>query len=394
MIIIKYFVTLAVLWPIYFIVKLIPKKKNLWCFSSYRDSFVDNSKYLFHYTHNQHKEIDAVWVTDNNQLYEELLSAGYKVVKRKSVSGILTIIRAEFVFFSSYVSEVSFWFSSGAKLVNLWHGLPLKKIEFDIDSGALAEKYAEKPSRKQLFLRFFYPAAYSRPDFVTAPSDKMAELFKSAFRIEEQNIIRSSSPRTDQFFDQVSFNQLSSNELAPTIGSKVFIYMPTFRDTGGEFFSKERFDFKELNEVMKEVDGEFWIKAHPSAGAEGIDVSEFERVKLLPNNIDMYPVLRDSYALITDYSSIYIDYLMLNKPIHFYCFDLKEYLENCRSMYFDYHDVTPGSKSHNFDELLVALQSLSDDYKVEREYVIKLFWGDDYKTSCKKIIDTLTKSEL
>lgn len=387
--IIKYIITLTLLWPLYWLLKLFPRDTTIWCFSSYRDSFVDNSKYIFHYVSTQHPEIQAVWVTDDPQLMRELSEKGYIVIKRKSLKGIWTIMRAQCVFFSSYISEVNFWLTSGATLINLWHGLPLKKIEFDIDSGVLKNKYSPSFNWQKFHLQLFFPSAYRVADLMFAPTDEMETIFKRAFRLKDNSIVRCGSPRTDQFFDEQSFSALTTNDLAQLSvpnNRKIYIYMPTFRDTGGEFFSKENFDFKLLNQAMEKVDGEFWIKAHPAAGVENIDLSQFDRIKLLPSNIDMYPVLKLSHALITDYSSIYIDYLLLDKPIYFYCFDLEDYKKNCRSMYFEYDEVTPGAKCINFAKLLDVIIEQQDNYLEQREVVKILFWGKEYQGGCKFII--------
>lgn len=387
--IIKYIITLTLLWPLYWLLKLFPRNTTIWCFSSYRDSFVDNSKYIFHYVSTQHPEIQAVWVTDDPQLMRELSQKGYTVVKRKSLEGVWTIIRAKCVFYSSYISEVNFWLTSGATLINLWHGLPLKKIEFDIDSGVLKNKYSPTRNWQKLYLQLFFPSAYRVADLMFAPTDEMETIFKRAFRLKDNSIVRCGSPRTDQFFDEQSFSALTTNDLAQLSvpeNRKIYIYMPTFRDTGGEFFSKENFDFKLLNQAMEKVDGEFWIKAHPAAGVENIDLSQFDRIKLLPSNIDMYPVLKLSHALITDYSSIYIDYLLLDKPIYFYCFDLEDYKKNCRSMYFEYDEVTPGEKNSDFSSLLKNITNDNDEFANKRQEVKGLFWGEEYDAGCQSIV--------
>lgn len=395
--IIKYILTLTLLWPLYWLLKLFPRNKNTWCFSSYRDSFVDNSKYIFHYVSIHHPEIKAIWVTDDIKLIQELSEQGYKVVKRKSFAGIWTISRAQCVFYSSYVSEVNFWLTSGATLINLWHGLPLKKIEFDIDSGVLKNKYSPSFNWQKFHLQLFFPSAYRQADLMFAPTDDMACIFKSAFRLKDNAIVKCGSPRTDQFFDEQSFLALTNRDLeqlSVPANRKVYIYMPTFRDTGGEFFSKENFDFKQLNMAMEKVGGEFWIKAHPAAGVENIDLSAFDRIKLLPSNIDMYPVLKLSHALITDYSSIYIDYLLLDKPIYFYCFDLDDYKANCRSMYFEYDEVTPGEKCENFQILLYVIITGGTCYQSNRDEVKQTFWGENYLLGCRFLVEHLkTKSK-
>lgn len=388
---------ILVFWPFYFLLKLFPRSKTVWCFSSYRDSFVDNSKYLFHYVSHNHPEISCYWVTDDNVLMSEMTKAGYKVVKRKSLAGAYIMCRAKYVFFSAYVSEVNHWLTSGAKLVNLWHGLPLKKIEFDIDSGFLAEKYAKKMTKTRFIKQLFNPSAYRRFDLMFAPSKKMQEIFSSAFRISSDKLVNCGSPRTDQFFTPEKFKNMSQYPewVNETIASdkKIFIYMPTFRDVGGEFFSSDNFNFELLQETMEAQNGEFWIKAHPAAVSENIKIDHLSRTKMLPSNIDMYPLLESSHALITDYSSIYIDYLLLDKPIYFYCFDLEHYLTTCRSMYFEYEDTTPGLKAKTFEELITGLDENKDKFATEREKVKSLFWGDNYKDSCKVLCEHIQSLE-
>ncbi|MEW6983289.1 CDP-glycerol glycerophosphotransferase family protein [Colwelliaceae bacterium 6471] len=390
--VIKCLIKISILWPIYWLLKLVPRNNNIWCFSSYRDSFVDNSKYLFHYVSTKHPEIDCYWVTDDLVLIDELKSQGYQALKRKSFNGALMIIRAKYVFYSSYVAEINHWLTSGAKLVNLWHGLPLKKIEFDIDSGVLKNKYSHTFNWQKLYLQLFYPAAYRVADLMFAPTDEMEHIFKRAFRLKDDAIVKCGSPRTDQFFDGQSFSTLTTKDLEQLSvpeNRKVYIYMPTFRDTGGDFFSKENFNFEQLNQAMEKVDGEFWIKAHPAAGVENIDLSQYDRIKLLPSNIDMYPVLKLSYALITDYSSIYIDYLLLDKPIYFYCFDLDDYKKNCRSMYFEYDEVTPGEKCQSFELLLSSIEAQTDNFVEHRTNIKRLFWDEDYTLGCKAVIERI-----
>lgn len=395
--VIKYIVIIVVLWPLYFLLKLLPRAKNIWCFSSYRDSFVDNSKYLFHYVSKNHPEITCYWVTDDLELLKEMKAKGYNALKRKSIQGAYIISRSKYVFFSAYVSEINFWLTSGAKLVNLWHGLPLKKIEFDIDSGFLAEKYSPSLTKTRLRNQLFNPSAYRDFDLMFAPSGEMQDIFSSAFRIDKSKLVDCGSPRTDQFFNPKLFTGMAKypSWVNETIASnkKIFIYMPTFRDVGGEFFSSQNFDFEALQKTMEILDGEFWIKAHPAAVSENIAISHLSRIKMLPSNIDMYPLLKDSHALITDYSSIYIDYLLLDKPIYFYCFDLAHYLRTCRSMYFKYQDTTPGLKVETFESLLDGLNDSDDRFVLERQKIKTYFWGDNYKDSCKVLCEHIFSIE-
>jgi CDP-glycerol glycerophosphotransferase (TagB/SpsB family) len=71
-------------------------------------------------------------------------------------------------------------------------------------------------------------------------------------------------------------------------------------------------------------------------------------------------------ALITDYSSIYFDYLLLDRPVLFFPYDLERYREDERGFYFEYEEVTPGPKARTFDELVSRICELLDGYERER----------------------------
>ena len=65
----------------------------------------------------------------------------------------------------------------------------------------------------------------------------------------------------------------------------------------------------------------------------------------------MYPLFSKIDLLITDYSSIYFDFLLTNKPVLFYAYDKEKYITKHRSMYDNYDDVTPGFKVYNYEQL-------------------------------------------
>ncbi len=65
----------------------------------------------------------------------------------------------------------------------------------------------------------------------------------------------------------------------------------------------------------------------------------------LDESLDVYPILKESDLLITDYSSVYFDYLYLDREIVFYPYDLDYYKNDDRGLMFEYNEFTPGEKS-------------------------------------------------
>ena len=109
-------------------------------------------------------------------------------------------------------------------------------------------------------------------------------------------------------------------------------------------------------------------------------------------NQDIYSILPETDFLITDYSSVYFDYLLLNKPIIFAPLDIDQYVENDRALYYNYEDVTPGPKARNWREVVEWIEDIltkSDAHEEERRRVSRMFNAYDDGCSSKRVFDTI-----
>lgn len=109
----------------------------------------------------------------------------------------------------------------------------------------------------------------------------------------------------------------------------------------------------------------------------------------LSNEFLTQDLLKISDCLVTDYSGVYFDFLLLQKPIIFYCYDYKEYLKDDRELYFNYFDdnITPGPKVKNITELM---QSISNEmressYKKKITRAKKLFHKYQDDMNCARV---------
>lgn len=154
--------------------------------------------------------------------------------------------------------------------------------------------------------------------------------------------------------------------------------MPTHRNFGKiDTDINLVFDFQKLEELCERTGYKFVIKRHmyssgyiPSQYKHIIDISD--------ENIDPQFLLKYTDILLTDYSSCYTDYLLLDRPVAFYCYDLEKYLQKSNEMYHGYFDVTPGPKTQTFPELLSSLEDYINDpslFKEERKRVLNIFYS-------------------
>ena len=97
--------------------------------------------------------------------------------------------------------------------------------------------------------------------------------------------------------------------------------------------------------------------------------------KLIKENMDLYEILPHTDMLITDYSSVYFDYLLLNKPIVFINTDLEKYRETRGLLLEPYDQWTPGLKVREFEELIKVIKnSFSEDTFIkQRKELIDIF---------------------
>lgn len=382
-------------YPLYWFSKFVKRDERLWLFAPMNHAFLDNAKYLFLHVVQNHPEIKAFFITEKEDLLQHLRGQNLPVVQKWSWKGFYYGLKAKWYLISAYVDDVNYWTSGGAKVFNLWHGIPLKKIEFDITTGRLAKRY----HKKDWYNRIFKPYFYRRPDFVLSTSAEVSRLFASAFRIRSEQCPVLGYPRTDIFFrsrEQIleHIDQFESDELKKLVQQlqrfeRVLLYMPTWRDDRSDFLQTAFPDQQKLNELLKEQNTLLLLKLHPN------DISfktfaEMSHLKSLPAKLDLYPVLPFTHGLITDYSSIYFDYMLLKKPIVFYAFDLENYLKN-REMYFEYESAVPGTIVKNFDTLLNALKNWPQ-LKPDEKYfsLLNRFWQHQDGQSTERVVQFLT----
>jgi CDP-glycerol glycerophosphotransferase (TagB/SpsB family) len=142
----------------------------------------------------------------------------------------------------------------------------------------------------------------------------------------------------------------------------VLFYMPTFRDWRNNADRVIPIDWKALDALLLAHGGALFCKLHPNDQARLPDLAGLSRVHLVPSTVDPYPVLRHTDALISDYSSIFFDYLLLDRPLVFYPYDLEDYRKYSRALYDDYDTVTPGPKAYDVDGLQRTLTALLSSY--------------------------------
>ena len=355
----------SVLLILNFFGRCIPRNKKIWLYGGFGKRFIDNSKYLFINLNESEKDIKHIWITDSFEDEIFLKNKGFLCYRRKSFKGFFFSLRAKVFIYGCYPDEVNtFAFSGGAFLFNLWHGVGFKKIEYDINVGPLKKIFHPKGIVEQINAFSFQPALFNKSEAVLCPLEDFRVIFQGAFRVKEKNVCMAPYPRTFPFFwNEIKllnhiekYEPLEMKSLIEKCKhyKKVWIYMPTWRDANPDFIYQAIPDFKLLDEICKEQDVLFLLKLHLATNIT-FEKNQWDNIVFVPNYFDVYPLLPFTTTLLTDYSSIFLDYQLLNKKTVFYPFDLNEYLSKSREMYFEYDELAIGDKVYSFNELIAIL---------------------------------------
>lgn len=359
-VVIKYFIM--------FLTMLMPRDYHLCVFGAWLgERFADNSKQLF-IEASQRNDIRAVWISKNIDIVNEITNMGYEAYLWGTKKAIWIQLRAKYAVISNGISDLEHTFLGNAIIIDLWHGVPLKKVVYDNKY----EKNWDSPKQKIRDSLIYIPLGKM---YFVATSETFVPIYQSAFRRKKEQIICLGQPRNDIFFEE--------KKPEPYFPDKnIILYCPTHRNEGKEPINIEKlFELEKLEEYLASKDYYFIIKKHFYHRGEVEKLEKYPHIiDITAEDIDTQILTIESKALITDYSSIYIDYLLLDRPILFYCYDYEHYLEKDREMYFDYGEVTPGQKAMDFDELFEQIKSVienGDFGRNDRNRVKNMFY-------CKK----------
>ena len=366
-----------------------PRNKHLWLTGKisewgYGDfappDFFDNSKYFFLYLVNNTNE-KVYWVSSSKSEIELLKKYNLPYIKYGTVKYFFTTLRAKYFFHHYGINQINPILQANSIQIDFWHGTPLKKIRYDV---------VPKATGKMHFIARFI--GIGKTEYLSSTSEYLTNnILARAFDLPLEQCINFGYPRTDVMKltkeESLEFCRKYTNELLPYIETcsrfkKVFLYMPTWRDDDPDYFSKANIDFEKLNEKMKELGYAFFLKLHPLTKFTAVD--KYSNIFQIKNDVDIYPFLTFTDFLITDYSSIYFDYLMIDKEIIFIPYDYENYVRN-RELYFNYDDVTPGVKYKSFEEFISNLTEVEKlDYSNERKQVKDLLITDYNFDACEK----------
>ncbi len=392
-----------IFYPFIFLLDfIVPVKKGRILFYSKGGRFYDNPRYLYEYILKNKIGWHPVWISkemDDYRMIKEKYGSQYVLL----ACGLKGYLKIFLLYLTSSVviirGKADIWlvrrFMSRKNriIINLGHGIPLKKV------GILTPRN-QSISKAEIMMR-------RSVDYYIVTSEIERYVRSACFYVHAKSFAVTGFPRNDAMYKRLNKEKEIRAELKQLLKtdiyfSKVLLYAPTHRDEEGaaRFFPFSDYKEKELNDFLEENELLVLLRTHSDENAfgrnkdsAGNNVQNNPRIFCVPHSIlmDVNEILPGVDVLLTDYSSIYFDYLLCDKPVVFIPYDLHEY-KQYRGLLFNYDLAAPGAKVYTqaefFKEVRGCLKDPSRHYK-KREYVRNVFHKYQDAGSAGRIIELI-----
>lgn len=355
--------------------RALPKRSNsIFIYSNL--GFRDNVRSLYDYlvAHHYNDKYSIVCSLDDYEKYSTAPPKNVKFVSNWQGLGYFLTSKYAFYSFGKYPIKPS----SRQVVVNLWHGMPLKTVG-NLEKG-------------------FENVDYHYFTYTIATSPMFADIMSRSFKCPLENVLLTGQPRCDVLF---------GGSVRP---EKNILWLPTYRNSdrlgSNNSNLSHGFDFplvenvsqlEELNSLLVSLGYTLTIKPHPLQN-ETMSLGEYSNIKVVTQQdcdslgITIYDMFMSSSALITDYSSVSFDYLLLDKPIAFTMDDFSEYDGSRGFSVADPQSLMAGCKVRSFEGLLEYVRNVAngvDDYSSERARVNALVNSHQSACASKAILNTV-----
>lgn len=240
-------------------------------------------------------------------------------------------------------------------------------------------------------------------DIALVPGPFFARVQPDVWHCNSDKLLVLGFPRNDTLI------HLKNKKTASKI--KNILWMPTFRksiytsvseeylnnETGLPLLTSKQL-IEKLDSFLDNTNAKITLKIHPASAELPVFGQKYRNIEIVTNemlfekNMQLYEFVAESDALITDYSSMSIDYLLLDRPIGFILSDYAEYKASRGFSVDDPREYMPGAHIYTFEDLLMFIDSVKNDednFTEQRESIKKIMHINTDGTACEKILDYL-----
>lgn len=290
---------------------------------------------------------------------------------KPSIKDLKKLSKSKYIFLNdNFLSMAYMNFNPDTIITQLWHAPgAFKKFGASISKDKKEIDLIKKASEKTTFL--------------ISTSKNINQEYSEAFQIDKSKIKPLGIPRMDYYFKNHNNLRENFNKRYPLAkDKKIILYAPTFRNNE---YDNNIFNYLDLDEFNKQLGEEYvlLVRFHPKfsnnvSGSNFINVSDFENEQEL---------LLISDLLISDYSSIAIEFSALNKPVLLFTYDFDNYVSNDRDFYFDLKNNNLGIIVTSSEELIETIKN--NDFQMNNSEFLKGQFDYLDGNASKRIVDLL-----
>ncbi|MGK0721123.1 CDP-glycerol glycerophosphotransferase family protein [Leucobacter sp. W1478] len=283
-----------------------------------------------------HPEAHITWAVATDDEAQAAGAEGFLPVRRGSWAGFWSTLRAGQIVVTHGHGDANRFGVFGARVTHLIHGAPLKRLHLD---SAVTTQFSG-PIFVRALLQRMYLAGSKRIELFVAGSVLAAERLRTAYRVAPGRVRVLGDPRDDVLAAQATEPRLAAmaraemreilglpQEVAPEVRPEpMVLYAPTWRDGDPDPGVPTAEETASIHDLMERMGARLVLRPHPLGVGAYADVTG-GRVHLLSADKvrDITPMLGAFDAIITDYSSIAVDYSLLARPIVWFAPDLEQY---------------------------------------------------------------------
>jgi CDP-glycerol glycerophosphotransferase len=311
----------------------------------------------------------TLWLTGSTGEDAQARALGIRTRRRDSLRGWWATARAGVLIVTHGLGDVNRYGSTDGFVVQLWHGIPLKRN--GLDSPVTVQVPVRLPAGGLLrrLLRFGYRGAAQRIRVLPAASHRSRGRLESAFGLGEDRVVVTGEPRVDVLSAGSDAERRAAasallartGPLLPT--QRAVLYAPTWRDGAADPAVPTAEQWVRIVRMLEQRDAILFIRSHPLGEGAYSPPWSSGRVRMLNSELlaDVTPALARIDVLITDYSSMAYDVGLLAMPVVYLAPDVADYARE-RGFYGSYEDVAGHDFARDWDTAIEQIGAvLSDD---------------------------------
>ncbi|GAA4185880.1 hypothetical protein GCM10022288_08630 [Gryllotalpicola kribbensis] len=364
---------------------LVPRTPGLWAFGS-GIGVGEGALAVLDHVRAHEAGARVVWLARNSRDLADARALGIPAAMRYSWRGFRLTLRAQVLVVTHGFGDVNRFATHGAFVVNVWHGIPFKRLRIDSPEAMRVPVVGRLPFVARLVRRAYSRSGRGISLFSTA-SPLAAARIRSAFALTERQAVVTGDPRDDVLLagsrderERAARERIALALNEPrALTARLVMYAPTWRDGRAHPAVPSAEEWVELDRLLERADALLLIRSHPlGRGDFAPGVAASDRIALLGADLqpDITPVLPAVDTLITDYSSIAFDFALTGGAILFLAPDVADYVGR-RGAYEPYADFSGGREVASWGSLLPVLAGVLTAASARAPFVEHAAWLAD-----------------